>query len=135
MRTRILYIEDDPVYHVLVRGTLPGVELLVVERIKEAEKALLSCQFDAILVDIELPDGNGIDFIFNNISKGVLKDIPIIFLTGEPSISHKVTAFSLGADDFIMKPFEPLELRARLFSKIERAGETCLKVKSGELVI
>jgi DNA-binding response OmpR family regulator len=118
-----LYIEDDPVYHVLVRGTLPGVELLVVERIKEAEKALLSCQFDAILVDIELPDGNGIDFIFNNISKGVLKDIPIIFLTGEPSISHKVTAFSLGADDFIMKPFEPLELRARLFFKNRKEQE------------
>ncbi|MBK9040082.1 MAG: response regulator transcription factor [Bdellovibrionales bacterium] len=121
MRARILYIEDDPVYHVLVRGTLPGVDLLVVERIKEAERALLSSQFDAILVDIELPDGNGIDFIFKNISKGILKDIPIVFLTGEPSVSHKVTAFSLGADDFIMKPFEPLELRARLFSKIEKS--------------
>ncbi len=121
MRARILYIEDDPIYHMLVRGTLPGVELLVVERIREAERALLSSQFDAILVDIELPDGNGIDFVFKHISKGILKDIPIVFLTGEPSISHKVTAFSLGADDFIMKPFEPLELRARLFSKIEKS--------------
>ncbi len=64
MRARILYIEDDPIYHMLVRGTLPGVELLVVERIRQAERALLSSQFDAILVNIELLDGNGIDFVF-----------------------------------------------------------------------
>lgn len=86
--------------------------------LKQANDLLKKNQFDLILLDIGLPDGNGLEFC----SQIQLENstVPIFFLTANDEISQKVLGFSAGADDYITKPFEPLELKARVESRIKK---------------
>lgn len=86
----------------------------------DAVERLNNEKFDLVLLDIALPDGSGYS-ICNTVKKTT--EIPVIMLTAmddEPSI---VTGFDLGADDYVTKPFKPMELLARIKNVLRRCGK------------
>lgn len=95
------------------------------EDLKQADKLINKHHFDLILLDIGLPDGNGLEFC----SKIQLEapTVPIFFLTAKNETSQKVLGFSAGADDYITKPFAPLELKARVEAKLKKMHEQAQK--------
>jgi two-component system phosphate regulon response regulator PhoB len=94
-----------------------------VEIASNADEALFLLKkenFHLILLDIGLPGKDGYALLADLQSLRYVKDIPIICLTGKTNITDKITAFSLGVDDYLVKPFDPLELRARVDAKLIR---------------
>lgn len=118
---KILLIEDDPEIYNIVNSAIGGqVELKWAERIAAARKALSEEHFDLILLDVELPDGNGMDFCLQIQSIADAQNTAIFFLTAHGDLSQKVMGFSAGADDYVVKPFSPLELKARIEARLKK---------------
>ena len=86
--------------------------------------------YDAAVLDIMLPDGNGFD-LFKKIRR--YSDLPVIFLTAVDDEDSVVNGLELGADDYITKPFNPLELVARVKSQLRRYT-TLSSTPSGDAV-
>ncbi|QDK36860.1 DNA-binding response regulator [Bdellovibrio sp. NC01] len=76
-----------------------------------------------LLLDVNLPDRDGFEYCRELRSQRMFYDLPIIILTGQSQLDSKVHAFELGADDYITKPFEARELKARVLSKLRRSGK------------
>lgn len=101
----ILIVEDDKA---LAEGIVlvlrqDGFSFQCCHNVKDAKKVLEKNIFDLILLDINLPDGSGLD-----ICRGLRKEErldPVIFLTALDTELHEVTGFQAGADDYITKPF------------------------------
>ncbi|HEX4923945.1 MAG TPA: response regulator transcription factor [Bdellovibrionales bacterium] len=129
---RILLVEDSPEAQKLVTSCLgQAYDLVAASTCAEATSLIRNGQYDLILLDVMLPDGDGYQLcslIQNNEST---RDIPIIFLTAKDSLPNKVMGFSLGADDYIVKPFDPLELRARVEAKLRRISR---KKEASEII-
>ena len=121
----ILYIEDNPETAVLVRATLKAYNLTHVMTLKDAESALTQKRFDLILLDLNLPDGDGLRYLAEKNSDQILKlgKTPLFVLSGQTEISSKVMAFAMGVDDYIIKPFHQAELRARVDAKLRKQNE------------
>jgi two-component system response regulator ResD len=79
--------------------------------------------FDLVLLDIMLPDGDGLEFCAKLRAKKSTKDLPVIFLTGKTDLAAKSIGFSLGAEDYIVKPFDAEEVKLRALSKIRKFTE------------
>lgn len=120
MRFRILSIDDDPTVQTLLKESLREHFVISAYNLKEALMELPKTSFDAIILDIELPDGDGLRFYTEISQNEKYSQIPTLFLSGHNEISNKLMAFTLGADDFLSKPFDPLELNARIISKIKK---------------
>ena len=84
----------------------------------EAEDLLLTQQFDAIILDITLPDGNGLNLI--KIIKSNQENAGILIVSAKNSLDDKVKGLDLGADDYITKPFHLAELNSRVNALIRR---------------
>jgi DNA-binding response OmpR family regulator len=123
MMNRILCVEDSVEYQIYLTGLLKEYTLTFAA---DAGKALQLTQsgrdsFDLILLDVGLPDGNGIKLLPK--LREVFSDffVPIIVLSGDNDIVTKVAAFGVGADDYIIKPTDPSELRARIEARLRAA--------------
>lgn len=117
--TRLLLVEDDLT---IVSGLKYALEqqnytVDVANTIKEAHELFNQHDFNLLILDINLPDGNGLDFC-QEIRQ--TSNIPIIFLTASETENNIVIGLELGADDYITKPFVPLELIARVKSHLRR---------------
>lgn len=88
---------------------------------KEAVTTLVEHKFDLALVDISLPDGNGFA-VCTEIKQA--QDIPVIFLTASGDEASVVTGLNMGADDYIIKPFRPRELIARIQTALRKSGRS-----------
>ncbi len=117
----ILLVEDSPEAQVLVKRAL-GVNYNMVwaKTLAEASKALEDQSFDLILLDVMLPDGDGYRLCSILQTNDSLRSTPVIFLTAKNSVTDKVLGFKVGADDFISKPFDPLELKARVEARLRK---------------
>lgn len=113
MSYKILVIEDD-------RGLNQGIRLALKKEeftfetaysIKDALKIWQRDKPDMILLDVNLPDGNGFDFLH---TIRCSCDIPVLIITANDMETDEVTGLSLGADDYITKPFSLMALRARV---------------------
>ena len=116
---RILIIEDDQSIAELQRDYLE-IDGMIVEIETNGQKGLnkaLHEQFDLILLDIMLPDINGYE-ICKKIRES--KEIPILMVSAKTDDIDKIRGFGLGADDFIVKPFSPSELVARVKAHLSR---------------
>ena len=71
-------------------------------------------KIDLILSDYTMPELNGYDFLVMLKQNEFLKDIPVVFLSGEEHSSTRIKLLEGGAEDFILKPFNPLELKIRI---------------------
>ncbi len=120
MKKHILCIEDDDTIQTLVEVSLTDYLVHKAKSLKEAEKELSQYSFSALIMDIELPDGDGLRFLSQIMQQEKYKKIPVLVLSHHVEISNKVMAFSVGAEDFIGKPFDPIELNIRLTAKIKR---------------
>lgn len=119
---RILIVEDSVESQMIAKQAIikPDIEVDVASNVAQAIQFLGSQPYHLILLDLHLPDGDGLD-LFKKIQQSVdTKNIPVIFMTGTADIEEKVTAFSLGAEDYIVKPFHPLEFRARIEAKLKK---------------
>lgn len=120
MAQLVLLVEDSKEIHRMVEQAVAGalIDLVWAQSVGEAADILSTQTPDLVLLDIELPDGNGVEFC----SRIQLDhpEIPVFFLTGHDELSEKIMGFSAGADDYITKPFNPLELRARIEAKLKK---------------
>ena len=117
---KILVVEDDQrlcrlLSRYLERG---GYEVKSAQNGDVMHQLLQDQTFDLILLDIMLPDKDGLT-LAQEVRK--LSEIPIIFLTAKADISDKVSGLEIGADDYITKPFEEEELIARIHSVLRRS--------------
>jgi DNA-binding response OmpR family regulator len=118
---KVLLVEDSPEVKIVVQASLKDFEVHSCSRIQEAEQELKKNKFSLLILDIELPDGDGVSFFSQLQSRVEFSSLPTFFLTGKKDLSQKLAAFSLGADDFITKPFEPAELRARVQARLKKS--------------
>lgn len=120
---KILLVEDSKeIYQMVSQAVGSLVDLSWASTVTEATQSLSENNFSLILLDVELPDGNGIDLCSKIQASN--PNLPIFFLTAHADLSEKVLGFSAGADDYITKPFAPLELRARLESRLRKLDLT-----------
>ena len=121
---RILLIEDDElVADAVVRGlSIAGFTVDHAGSAESGRAALRTEHFDLAVVDIGLPDADGLSLLAALRNEGTA--MPVLMLTARDTLADKIRAFELGADDFLMKPFEQAELAARCRALIRRAGQT-----------
>jgi two-component system alkaline phosphatase synthesis response regulator PhoP len=118
---RLLLVEDEPGLVITLTDRLTR-EGYGVETTADGESALeraTSEAFDLVLLDIMLPQMNGFDVLRELRRRGV--EVPVIMLTARGQIVDKVVGLKLGADDYVTKPFEMVELLARIEAKLRRA--------------
>jgi DNA-binding response OmpR family regulator len=111
---RILVVEDDMV---LANGLkvglgLHGATLDVVSSCADGKAALAADTFDAVVLDVMLPDGSGLDLLTSLRAKG--DRIPVLLLTALDEVSDRIRGLDSGADDYLGKPFDLDELAARV---------------------
>ena len=111
---RVLFVEDSDRLSAVVPRLLEseGHHVLGVGTAAAAKDALAREAFDAAVVDIGLPDGSGIEICRHARAEG--HDLPILLLTARNGVSARVEGLDAGADDYMVKPFAPAELTARL---------------------
>jgi len=117
--TRILLVEDDLALHRGIQFTLQqeGFEVTGAHNLAEARNQLQRTGFQLLLLDVQLPDGNGFDFCAE-IRRG--SDTPIIFLTASDQEFDIVRGLDLGGDDYITKPFRLREFLSRIQAVLRR---------------
>jgi len=69
---------------------------------------------DVIVADMNMPEMNGFEFILQIRSSGLYRDVPLIMLSGNENTADKIKCLNAGADDYLIKPFNPEELEARI---------------------
>ncbi len=119
---RILLVEDNDLVADAIASGL-GLAGFAVDRTASAEhatSALATEHFDLAVVDIGLPGEDGLSFVRRLRGQG--KTLPVLILTARETVALRVEALDLGADDFLMKPFEQSELAARCRALIRRAN-------------
>jgi two-component system, OmpR family, response regulator len=119
---RLLLVEDDAlVADAIVRGlSAAGFSVDHAGSAELARVALNTEHFELAIVDIGLPGADGLTLVHSLRSKG--QSTPVLVLTARYALQDKIRAFDLGADDFLMKPFEQAELTARCKALIRRSG-------------
>lgn len=132
----ILCIDDDLVILTLISETLSDYQIKTAQTFNEAYKLIDSQDYDAILLDIQLDHQDGLRLL-EKISKkeGCLNNTAVFILSSHKDISKKMMAFSLGADDFITKPFDPLELQIRLDARLKKISSPQEIKNFGDLIL
>ncbi len=127
----ILIVEDEEVIHELIKRNLSLVGHLCHSAFdgKEALECLADKRFDLMILDIMLPKEDG--FSVMRQAKGQ----PTIFLTARDSLNDRMTGFSLGADDYIIKPFEMLEMLARVEAVLRRTQTSASTFRLDKVLI
>jgi len=133
---RILVVEDDPV---LSDGLKVGLELSgwTIDRVggcADADAALAAAAFDAVVLDLMLPDGSGLDLLATMRRRG--DATPVLLLTALDETVDRVRGLDRGADDYLGKPFDLDELAARLRAIARRrTGRAAPRLEVAGLVV
>lgn len=117
---KILVVDDEKMINDLITLNLQTVGYQVTQAFegKEALRLIKKKEFDLVLLDIMLPQMDGFELIPFILER----KMPVIYLTAKDSLTDKVRGLKLGADDYITKPFEALELLARIEAVLRRSG-------------
>lgn len=133
---RILIVEDDSI---IGDGLMMGLQMDEyavdwVENLKTANAALATNNYDLMILDLGLPDGSGLD-ILRKLRKEK-STLPVIILTAYDELSDKIKGLDAGADDYLVKPFDLDELRARVRALHRRAlGRSTPAIEAGDIVL
>ena len=113
----ILIAEDEEVINELIAKNLTAVGHKIYQTFTGTEtlKAINENRFDLALLDVMMPGMNGFD-----VKRRIENDTPVIFVTAKQSLTDQLTGLSLGADDYITKPFDMLVLLARIENILRR---------------
>lgn len=120
-RLKVLLVEDDPVVGQLLNDLLTqeGYAVSWAERVSEAQPFIDSPDFHLVILDVNLPDGDGFDLCRKLRSEG--NNTPVLMLTSRADEDSLVKGLALGANDYLRKPFGKRELLARL--KLQLRGK------------
>jgi two-component system phosphate regulon response regulator OmpR len=123
MAQRILLVEDDARLAAMVADYLgeAGFRVTVAADGAAATRQAATADFDALILDLMLPDTDGLDLCRAIRARS---DVPLLMLTARGDPLDRVVGLELGADDYLPKPFEPRELLARLRAILRRRGGT-----------
>ncbi len=135
MKNQLLVVDDDPDILRVLKANLElhGFEPLTAENWGKAQE-ILDRQLPALVIlDLMLPDGDGMEIC--KFLKKKYSRIPIIMLTARDRVSDKVMGLESGADDYMVKPFETLELIARIKACLRRTIPAEEKAVIGDLVV
>jgi len=121
MSNKILAVDDDKDILKVLKANLElhEYEVDTADTWSGAEEILAGTRPDLIILDVMLPDGDGMEIcreLRNN-----MPEIPVIMLTAKDKVSDKVIGLESGADDYVVKPFETIELLARIKACLRRA--------------
>jgi two-component system, OmpR family, response regulator len=120
MKQIAFLLEDDvDVSKLIVRAlSQHGFSVFSFQRLAEFEQAIRKQLPDICLIDLSLPDGEGLSLI----NSAILPDsLPKVIVTGRGNLTDKIVGLEIGADDYIVKPFEPRELVARVRAVLRRS--------------
>lgn len=118
---RILIVDDAPDIQLIARKALEkNFEIVQALNLKEAADRISEGGIDLIILDVSLPDGSGFDFCRKLNESGQRTSPPIILLTSKGHVDDKLQGFSAGADDYVVKPFDPAELNARALLRLRK---------------
>ena len=121
---RILIVEDNEKVAALIVKRLKE-NLFVVDPVKSVDEAMAALEvveYDLVVLDLTLPDGNGIEVLRALRKKG--KSVPVLIETARDDVTHRIEALNQGADDYIVKPFSSEELLARVRAILRRPKQT-----------
>ncbi|WP_042169800.1 response regulator transcription factor [Paenibacillus gorillae] len=124
MTSKILIVDDEPSIVKMLRMVLvkEGFEqVYTAGSCREALEQIERYGADIIILDVMLPDGNGLELCSKLRTYG---NPYILFLTAKVSDLDVLNGFAVGGDDYILKPFNPLEIAARIKARVRRMGET-----------
>jgi two-component system phosphate regulon response regulator PhoB len=133
-RIRVLVAEDDPDLSTFLRDALEA-EGMDVQLAPDGAAALLAVGAeppDIVLLDLELPDLDGLDVLSAVRKRGQL---PVIVLSGRRMEEDRIAGLELGADDYVVKPFSARELAARIRTVLRRSEHTDGEAAAGEVIV
>ena len=121
---RLLLIDDDARLSAMVADYLRGAGFGVdtAPTLAEGRRRLLMESFDALVLDLMLPDGDGLDLTRELRADPRTRRLPLLMLTARGEPLDRIVGLELGADDYLSKPFEPRELLARVKALLRRAA-------------
>src|ERR671923_1472310 len=113
---RVLLIDDEQFYFKLIRNKLKEAdyELEYAKSGNEGLAKIPSFEPEMLIIDLKLPEMDGFEILERLRRDPKYSHIPVIVITSKDELSEKLKAFELGADDYVVKPFQPEELVARM---------------------
>jgi DNA-binding response OmpR family regulator len=126
MRAQILVVEDQNATSDLIMEVLKeeGFEVKVAETLAKARQNISKAMPELVILDRNLPDGDGLDLCRELRENEKSKTLPLLFLTAKKAVDDKVAGLKTGADDYLTKPFNTEELVARVEALLRRAGKS-----------
>ncbi|SMB90688.1 DNA-binding response regulator, OmpR family, contains REC and winged-helix (wHTH) domain [Desulfonispora thiosulfatigenes DSM 11270] len=130
---KILIIEDEDPIRELIKLNLQvaGYETLEASDGSEGLEKFKTEKVDLVLLDIMLPKVDGYEIL----PQIIKKSIPVILLTAKDGLQDKVKGLDMGADDYVTKPFEAMELLARIKAVLRRSAKDEIKIKFDDIEI
>ena len=113
---QVLIIDDEPIMRKLLEQILKEkYEVISLENGREGLEWMYSGNIpDLVVADLNMPEINGFEYIKKVRESGFFNDVPLIVLSGEESSSERIKCLKLGANDYLIKPFNPEELGLRI---------------------
>jgi len=123
MNARLLLIDDDARLSAMVGDYLRGAGFAVdvAASLAAGRTRLAAHAYDALVLDLMLPDGDGLDLCRELRAAAATRQLPLLMLTARGEPTDRIVGLELGADDYLPKPFEPRELLARIKALLRRA--------------
>ena len=124
MTARLLLIDDDARLTAMVVDYLNsnGLDVTAVGTLAAGRERLRQGSFDALLLDLMLPDGDGLDLCRELRASPRTRHLPLLMLTARGEPPDRIVGLEIGADDYLPKPFEPRELLARVKALLRRSA-------------
>jgi DNA-binding response OmpR family regulator len=124
MNAHLLLVDDDARLGGMVADYLgaAGLAVQVAPTLAAGRAALAAERFDALVLDLMLPDGDGLDLCRELRAQPATRALPVLVLSARGEPTDRIVGLELGADDYLPKPFEPRELLARVKALLRRAA-------------
>jgi DNA-binding response OmpR family regulator len=119
----VTILDDEPAIRTMLADALEeaGFQTMAFGRATEFEAALRNATPDVCLVDLSLPDRDGLTLVHR---LALEQGAAVIIISGRAEVQDKITGLELGADDYIIKPFDPAEVVARIRARLRRDSAT-----------
>ena len=131
---RVLVVDDDEGTRAAVTAALRVAGYLCSEAkdVARARKVVAKSRPDVVVLDLGLPDEDGMGFLAELRSRD---DLPVIVVSGRDSEADRVLGLEVGADDYVTKPFSARELASRVRTVLRRAGSSSQRLSFGSITV